>query len=343
MRRLLILLPVVAIAAASAAALVVSAGPSGAGAGTTGYTVYFPPTINSTDDVALELPPPGDVGPAQDPGCDAQLATVDLASGVVTPLPASPSETACAGDLAFAPDGTLYGLVQGDGDAGPVAELVTFDLSTGNATLVGAFGPFQYSTGGANELPQGGITFDATGTLYALLGHSNSPGFDLDCAPESTEFLNFCLYRVDDPSNPAASTLVGLTTTDGVLPSMLAATCETVYAGTFSQDDDFSSVSTVNTETGARDQIGSLGDERFLEGADFDFAGTFWGLIINNSDFAFDLSTLDPAGGTPIDTPGPTMTVEGDDTPFFNALAVQPLDCAEPEPAPIVLEPTFTG
>ena len=214
---------------------------------------------------------------------------------------------------------------------------------TGEATLVGTFGPFELSIGEAQELPQGGITFDGTGTLYALLGHAESPGFDEECAT-SDRFINFCLYRVEDPSNPAASTLVGVTTTDGVRPSMLAASCEAVYAGTFSQDDSFSSISTVNTETGARNQIGSLGDERFLEGADFDFAGTFWGVIVDDGDigFAFDLSTLDPTGGTPIDAPGPIMTVEGDESPFFNALAIEPLDCI-PEPAPIVLEPTFTG
>ena len=60
----------------------------------------------------------------------------------------------------------------------------------------------------------------------------------------------------------------------------------------------------------------------------------------DGQDISFFVSTLDAAGGTPIETLGPEIPApEGGR--FLNALTVEPLDCAQPEP--VVLQPTFTG
>ena len=64
--------------------------------------------------------------------CD--LYSVDLVTGVLTDLPATTSEAACAADLAVAPNGTVYGIA-GTQYLGPVAVTPAYD-SFGGAELI---------------------------------------------------------------------------------------------------------------------------------------------------------------------------------------------------------------
>lgn len=349
MRRLLVL--VAAIAAATSIAAVVSAAPSEAGAGATGYTIYRSDPFDLGDTASEEslraAPLVGDVGAAQPTDCDAQLASVDLATGVVTPLPAAPSAEACAGDLAFSPDGTLYGIVQGiqtTPTPARFAELVRFDLTSGAATVLGRLGPFTLSAAGSGSLPSGGITFDGAGTMYVMLGATDGiEGFDPECAPEGID-IAWCLYRVDDPNHPGATTFVGRSTDEAsTFASTLAASCDAMFTTTFDLDPEVSDSSflhRVDAANGRLTEVGAFPSGRYVEGADFDLVGTLWGVVAQDAPpFPMDVSTLDPTGTGPIETRGPQLTVAGDPTPFFNALAVEPLDCTEP----IVIQPTFTG
>ena len=64
-----------------------------------------------------------------------QLARVDLTTGTLTPFGPASSDH-CAKDLAFAEDGTLYGMSLGPHPTGPeptfsFMQLVRFDTSTG--------------------------------------------------------------------------------------------------------------------------------------------------------------------------------------------------------------------
>lgn len=123
-------------------------------------------------------------------GCS--LATVDLATGAVTDLPAAEGTTACVDDLALAPDGSLFGAREAS-FGGPV-ELVSFDTTTGEPTALGTLtGSFTTSTLYDEDL---GVAFGADGTLYVTMGTDD---------PACTSVL--CLYSVD-PSTLAAS-LVG--------------------------------------------------------------------------------------------------------------------------------------
>src|SRR5687767_14187072 len=75
-----------------------------------------------------------------------QLATVDLASGALIPFGPASSDH-CARDLAFAPDGTLYGIVLGPTAIEPdptfsFMRLVRFDTNTGAVTILGELTTF---------------------------------------------------------------------------------------------------------------------------------------------------------------------------------------------------------
>lgn len=160
---------VVAAAALVAGVLVVGSAPSGA-AGPLAYTTV------STD------------------GC--QLATVDLTTGVVTPLSAGPTGNACVDDLAVAPNGTVYGL-RDIPDSGMSANLVTFDPTTGAVTSATPFsGSFTQSF-----TAHGGITVDKNGVVYASFVTNQTGCSDL------IETAVVCLYRVDPAT--AAATLIG--------------------------------------------------------------------------------------------------------------------------------------
>ena len=128
-------------------------------------------------------------------GC--QLATVDLATGAITPLPAGPSGAACVDDLAVAPDGTVYGISDFIDDNNS-ATLVTFNPTTGAPVTTVAFtGSFTQSF-----TAHGGIAVDGTGVMYASFT-TNEAG----CSDFGNTIVMACLYRIDPTT--AAATLIG--------------------------------------------------------------------------------------------------------------------------------------
>lgn len=128
---------------------------------------------------------------------NCQLARIDLNTGVLTPF--GPTDnTHCVFDLAFAADGTLYGvLVQGTFPS-DTAHLVRFDTTTGQPTDLGQIGTFTLN-GPGND--QGNLTFDAHGNLLVYLVPQTAQ-------PPCPAITNFCLFRVD-PANPGAATALG--------------------------------------------------------------------------------------------------------------------------------------
>jgi hypothetical protein len=356
MRRILTIAAASAIATSVALAVGVPSAPAQEVA-THGYTVQL--IDSGVDEQAkaeggeLVLDPAAVVDPLQgDATC--RLARIEFATGTVTPLPAAASPEACAGDLAFAPDGTLYGLLQGNvqPDGTPIAELVRFDVTTGAATVVGQIGDFS-ALGGQSIVPFGGITFDGAGQLLVMLIAFDEEGFDPACREPGVEVAS-CLYRIDDPNVPGAPTFLGRVATasldsPGVLGSTLAATCDTVYSTPITTEPEGgdaivlveSLLATVDPADGTRTDIGQFGAERASWGADLDRAGAFPGLVLDGTetDLRLFVASLDPSGGPNVETLGAEI---GFEEFGVQGLAVEPLDCT-PEPAPIVLEPTFTG
>ena len=144
----------------------------------------------------------------QTDGC--QLATIDLATGVVTPLADPPSGLACVDDLAVAPNGTVYG-IRDIPDSGMSANLVTFD-ATGNPSATVLTGNFTQSF-----TAHGGIAVDANGVVYAQFVTNETGCSDLQSTAEA------CLYTV----NPAtgAATLIGSSTKNQVRMFWLTTNC----------------------------------------------------------------------------------------------------------------------
>jgi len=89
---------------------------------------------------------------------EGQLATLNTTTGAATPLPQS--SLVQVPDMTFSSTGTLYGWTEG---GTWTDELVTFDISTGAAALVG-------TTGAATS--QTGLAFDTGGILYMKSGRS---------------------------------------------------------------------------------------------------------------------------------------------------------------------------
>ena len=172
---------VLVAAAVGTAALVAVAPPTSAAAGT-GYTV-----IDNRE--------------------DCTLATIDLATGQLTPFPTS-SEDSCVQDLAVAPDGTVWGILSPK-TIDPIAiRLVRFD-AVGAPTIVPLSGNFTEAFGA-----DGGLAFDKAGNLLTQLV-TDEPGCD-------TDFV--CLYRTDPTTG--ASTFIGNSTLEGeVSMAFLAADC----------------------------------------------------------------------------------------------------------------------
>ncbi len=363
MRKLLALLPIVGVVICGNA-VVASAGFEATPApSTTAYTIMLTalgpgeqPSVEDATSTTATEPDGGvpaapditglDVGPLQG-DCEAQLATVDLTTGETIALPAPPSPEACAGDLTFAPDGTLYGILRGDLDPDFVSELVRFDTTTGAATVVGQISPFA-SFSGLSEIPIGGLAFDAHGQLFAELLQDEESAFDPACL--GADAVAMCLYLVN-PANPEEATFVGRSAvgvSEEILfsGSTLNASCTTMYSSvvTVEEEDPTDTIVTVDPATGAFSALGDLRPQHFLAGQATDRAGTLWAVELESiaeAEIAYSLATLDPAGGTPMDTEVNTITFPGVELAILNGLAIEPLDCAQPEP--VVLEPTFTG
>jgi hypothetical protein len=189
---------------------------------------------------------------------ESGLLRMDLSNGEVTEVgPFGPGSVTTA--LAFAPDGTLYGMAL---DVGGGARLVTVDPATGAATLVteliltDPFGVF------------GAMTVDACGRLFAggLMGVLGGE-------------LRDKLVAVD----PTTGTIRELASgPEGLGPSALAARGETLFTVRLNV------LSILDPATGGITPIGGTS----VPGLDFDFAadGYLWGAI----------------GQAPIPVPGPS-------------------------------------
>jgi hypothetical protein len=259
-----------------------------------------------------------------------QLATVDLASGALAPFGPASSDH-CARDLAFAPDGTLYGIVLGPTATEPdptfsFMRLVRFDTNTGAATLLGQVTTFDFTFSTA-----AGLAFDATGTLYAQFASA-----DPSCSATGV----FCLYRVD-PSNPSAATLVGPASEGENALHGLAGECEgTLFTEqVLPQDQIQASLLSEDPANAQVTIIGSIGPEdTMLFGYDFDTLGVLWGLGQTSAAGQLRVFTVDPSTGAA--TAG--VNVTGAPQGALSGLAIAPLTCAT-GPAPVPAGPTFTG
>jgi hypothetical protein len=148
-------------------------------------------------------------------GNECRLATVDLASGLTTPLPGGGTSSECVNDLTLAPDGTVYGIQEVEIDEDFFVDLVRFD-ALGNATSLGHITPFEALTAEGGDLG-GGLAFDNQGVLHAFL-----VVFD-DASPCDDAGPAYCLFRVD-PANTEAAEFVGAMNLDEFF-ALLAGSC----------------------------------------------------------------------------------------------------------------------
>ena len=262
-----------------------------------------------------------------------QLAQVDLSTGTLTPFgPVSANH--CAVDLAFAPDGTLYGIVAGPEPTSPESPLLfmqleRFDKTTGAVTVVGQITTFGFGMLSTNA---GGLVFDNTGTLHAQFASAD---------PNCSTTGQFCLYRVD-PGNPAAATLVGTVSPTDTAFRGLAGACDgrvlTERQPLQVEIDSFLELE--NQQNAQLATIGRIGPTgTLLFGFDFDTGGTMWGVGVTDNMSPPKVFTVDQSTGA--GTPGATIT--GAPQGALSALAIAPLACAPAPPPVVVVGPTFTG
>ena len=259
MRRAFVLICTAAIVAAGFAAI--TAAP--AGAAPMAYTIQV------DDDVQN--------------GC--RLATIDLATGTVSGIGSylDYDSYVCAHDLAFGPNGVLYGISdnedvvnegdipQNDGVAvkGPAivefeVHLVTFNTTTGAVTDVGRIGTDEASL--TSRDGAGGIAFDANGNLFVSM-----VGIEDACDDQA-----FCLYKVD-PASVATPTFIGPMLGETYLLG-LTTTCTTMYS---SHDISLQTqLSVIDPATAGVTGVGTaMGQFTNVYSLEIDPAtGTLWGL-----------------------------------------------------------------
>ena len=265
------------------------------------------------------------------------LATVGLADGVVTALPAAASKLACVADLTFGPDGGLYGIIgDGNNDAGALnVHLVQFALTTGAPTDLGTItGNFTYSTiFGTGDV---GIATGGDGRVYATITTNEIPG----CGPA------FCVYDVNVANRVA--TLVGpvgaATGPFADKPFLtMTADCGTTMWTLVSRNETGPQLFlvTVSQSTGAATQgplIGPGPPPRPF-GIEFDRTSRNLYFLAGEVETPEALYTLDPSSGTPTKV----AELSGDPQGFFERLAIQGTCPAAPAPAPIEVVINFTG
>ena len=273
-------------------------------------------------------------GSAITPICD--FFSVELESGELDKINAAP--VFCGDGLTFDEDGTLYAYRNPNVISGtPIqTELMIIDLDDGAQHVIGALPGVQ--TG------DGGMTFDEDGNLWL---YGRAP-IDPDCGPT----LGACLWKVDP--DDASTRFVGAAP-EGVSVQGLTGTCDDVLAITF---EGFagpvpatSALQEVDTDNAALEHIVDVPGVQVPQGLDFDERGRLWALSL-----VFDgvpgpyVHRIDPDDGS---STRRQVTLNGGtyDGALFG-LAVDPIECDEPEPpvpppppapAAVVVEPVFTG
>jgi hypothetical protein len=275
-------------------------------------------------------------------GADCQLGLIDLVTGTVTPLPHVGGDV-CMSDIAYAPDGRLFGLATNAGQPPGPIHLFQLDTTTGQVDAdLGQFGSFNAFA----DPTEAGLAFDSSGTVFATM-----VGTDAGCGTSAT-----CLYRAN-LSNIAAAQFVGAAPTGTSLEN-LAISCSdagftiepapgtmnaktksaTPPGGVRSEDAGPNALlNALNLTNGAPSTIGTgFGTNNLLSGLDFDGTGTLWG-VGTTADTVRHVFTLDTTTGTA--TVGPILAgATGDPV----SLALQTCS-TPPPPPPLVIAPRFTG
>jgi hypothetical protein len=271
------------------------------------------------------------------PICD--FFSVELESGVLHRINAAP--VFCGDGLTFDEDGTLYAYRNPNVISGPPiqTELMTIDLDDGEQHVIGSLPGV---TSG-----DGGMTFDDEGNLWL---YGRAP-IDPDCGPT----LGACLWKVDPED--ASTTFVGIAP-EGTSVFGLAGDCEDVLAittaGFTGPGVGASTLAEVDTRTAALEHVVDVPGVRSPQGLDFDEDGRLWAIGLGSVDGAVGpfVHRIDTGDGT---STRQQVTLNGGtyDGALFG-LAIDPIECDEPEPpvppapsapvpAPVVVEPVFTG
>jgi hypothetical protein len=249
------------------------------------------------------------------------IYAVDLGTGATALVGDTGLEPATT-SLAFAPDGTLYGVNDSD--------LVTIDTATGAATVVGSL------TCCANAR---GLTFAADGTLYLLMGN---PG----------------TFHSVDTTTGAATAIGGMGPN---FIGGLGATCDGVFA-LDSVDDTFESVDVATGATTAIGPLGANGNgglstdtsgqlwllgrpEAPVSSESFTIdsatgAATFVATVTGNAPSALALAPLDCEDPPPSSTTTTTSTTATPTTSTSTPTTTTP---RPPAARPVVASPAFAG
>jgi len=264
---------------------------------------------------------------------------LDLETGAATQVN-QPSNTVvnCGDGLTFDDDGTLFAYRNVPTAAVTFdTELVTIDLDDGSQHLVGGLPPVGVGSGG--------MTFDAEGDLW-LYGFA--PGDPTCVAAAGVGGFPVCLWEIDP--DDASARFVGTPGGDearGVYG--LTADCEEVLAITSAAATGAPTLPVrldeVDTGNASLEKIVDLPGVASPDGLDYDADGDLW--AVGTSYPALDpfLYRIDPTDGT--SQPRPVTFALFDSGVLFG-LAASPIECAEPAPepappAPVVVEPVFTG
>jgi hypothetical protein len=291
------------------------------------------------------------------PTASCQIASVDLGTGSITPLNELDSER-CPIDYAPRADGQIFGLTLTGLTSDETSRLVTVDPATGAMTDVGDTGVIFDDIGG--------LEFDAAGNLW-MAGGTDDPACDFDiCEYQIDPATGAATFVGELETGPAEFSFLGGMTRTCVDPlytnhgELLFPAEEQAPPGDDASDTDGGNsffepgdvgaaqigegtLATLDTSTPAFSDIGPLGDTEFATGLAFASDGVLWAVVVDEffPPRTYSTGTVDPATGdfTKVATLPITDTEEAAVTP--TGLTFLPDPCAPP--APVVLEPTFTG
>ena len=272
---------------------------------------------------------------------------VNLESGALTQVNPTGATVPCGDGLTFDEDGTLYGYriraANPPVGSSVPADLIKIDPHNGAQHVVGT-------------LPQvrlnGGMTFDADGHLWLYAVAFTDP----QCLSGST-----CLWKVDPKT--ALAEFIG-SAPPGVIVGGLTGDCEDVIgittrqliestgdAGAAAGSTTATELDDVHTSNGSLEKIVDLPGVGFPSGLDFDGDGTLWALATRRFAGGFGagatVNRIDPDNGN---VTAKTVTLNGAIfTGFLSGLGIAPISCEDPDhptppqPAPVVVQPVFTG